>query len=114
MAVTGVPQVGYVALAAYTTSRVPPFPRPQGILYFDRKKAADMGHNKPFLLNPGRIAQLPINSVYFPLLNQPDCGVLGYAPKAVRDTIERTAKEIRTKRPEAVEVLGPPLRPKPR
>lgn len=114
MAVTGVPNVGDVALVAYTTSQIPTAPLPQGILHFGAQQAAKMGHNKPFLLNPGRIAPLPINSAYFPFLDQPDQGVLGYASKPVQETIARAATEIRTRRPEAIEVLGPSLRPKPR
>ncbi len=114
IAVTGVAGVGQVALVAYTTSQVRDPPRPQGIIHFDAEKAAKMGHNKPFLLNPGRMAPLPINSAYFPFLNQPNHGVIGTASKSVQDAIARVAAEIRTKRPEAVEVVGPPLRPKPR
>jgi hypothetical protein len=83
-------------------------------MYFDGEKAAKMGHNKPFLLNPGRVAPLPINSAYFPFLGQPDHGVIGVASKSVQDAIAQAAAEIRTKRPEAVEVLGPPFRPKTR
>jgi hypothetical protein len=114
MAVTSVAGVGQVALVAYTTSQVRDPPWPQGIMHFDADKAAKMGHNKPFLLNPGRMAPLPINSAYFPFLAQTNHGVIGAASKSVQDAIARTAAEIRMKRPEAVEVLGPPLQAKPR
>jgi hypothetical protein len=112
VAVTGVPNVGYAALVAYTTSRIPRPPLPQGILHFGAQEAAKMGHRKPFLLNPGLMAHLPVNSAYFPFLDQSDQGVLGHASKSVQKTIARTAKEIRTKRPEAFKIRGPSLHSK--
>lgn len=114
MAVTGVPGVGPVALVAYTTSQVPDPPYRQGIMHFGAARAAQMGHNKPFLLNTGRVAALPVNSAYFPFLGQPDNGVIGTAPKTLQEAIARLATDIRTKRPELTETLGPPLRPKSR
>jgi hypothetical protein len=80
-------------------------------LYFDAVKAAKMGHNKPFLLNVGLVAPLPIITAYFPFLNQPDHGVLGSASKSVQETIASMAMEIRTKRRETLEVRGPTIRP---
>ncbi len=114
MAVSGVPGIGPVAFVAYTTSQVPDPPYPQGVMHFDAEKAVQMGHNKAFMLNTGRVAVLPINSAYFPFLARPDHGVIGTAPKTLQEAIARMATEIRTKRPELIETLGPPLRPKPR
>jgi hypothetical protein len=81
-------------------------------LHFDATKAAKMGHTKPFLLNTGLVAFLPINADYFPFLDQPDHGVIGPAPKAVQDLISTTATDLWNKRPELIERRGLPLQPK--
>jgi hypothetical protein len=113
MAVSDVAGVGLAAFVAYTTSQIQPDPLPQSVIRFDAPLAAEMGHAKPFLLNVGRIAAIPINSAYFPYLDQPGRGVIGRAPKSVQTAIQEAAKDILTRRPEVVERLGP-LWPKPR
>ncbi len=113
MAVTGIPATGgYAALVAYTTSQTLPDPLPLGILRFDEQAAKRMGHKKPFLLNPGRIAYVPIDAAYFPYLNRPGHGVIGHASKSTQAAITEATKSF-LKRPEAIERSGP-LWPKPR
>jgi len=107
MAVTDVPATGgYATLVAYTTSQMQTDPLPLGILRFDQQAAQRMGHKKPFLLNTGRIAYVPLDAAYFPYLSRPDHGVIGHAPKDTRAAITEAAKTF-FKRPEAIERLGP-------
>jgi hypothetical protein len=107
MAVTGIPDGRQFAIVAYTTSQIPPPPLPKGIIHVAAKQAASMGHNKPFLLNPGRIAAVPITSAYFPYLDQPDRGVIGQASQGLQNVITKEFKEIVAKRRESLEQLGP-------
>jgi hypothetical protein len=97
--VNGLPEGGYAALLAYTTSQVLPDPLPVG--------AQRMGHKKPFLLYSGRLALLPVNSDYFPHLETPTRGIIGYAPRALRAALKDTAIDLMRRRPEAIERLGP-------
>jgi hypothetical protein len=106
MAVTPLPGTGHAAFVAYTTSKVLSG-RPQGALRFDKLQAAQMGHARPFLLHAGRIAALPINSAYFPYLDQPGHGVIGRAPKSVQAAITEASKGLMMRRPESFERLGP-------
>lgn len=106
MAVTGLPDGRHFAVVAYSTSQIPKKPWPDGLLYFGEQQAARMGHTKPFMLNPARIAAVPINSAYFPYLDQLDHGVIGRASEGVQGAITKAFKEIATKRREVLEQLG--------
>ncbi len=105
MAVTGVPSGGFAAVVAYSTSQIPEKPWPEGLMPFGQKQAEAMGHSKPFILNPGRVAAVPINSAYFPYFAQSDHGVVGRASPGLQEAIAKMFKEIF--RRDAYEKLGP-------
>jgi hypothetical protein len=69
-----------------------------------------MGQRKPFVLNPRRLAYVPINKEFFPQLNEPDRGVVGHASKGLQEAVKQDVIDLMERRPEAIERLGP-LRP---
>ena len=98
---------GHGVMAAYTTSQPWPGTAPQGIVAFDSKEAASLGQGRAFVLDLRRLAYLPLNATWFPRLSQMGGGVLGRAPKALRDRANAIVTELARRRPETLRRSGP-------
>ncbi len=98
---------GYGAMVAYTTSQPWAGPLPPGVLAFDSEQAADLGQARAFVLDLRRLAYLPLTATWFPPVGEPGAGVLGRAPKAVRDRANAVTAELAKRRPEMLRRSGP-------
>jgi hypothetical protein len=94
-------------MAAYTTSQPWTGTLPRGVIAFDSAEAADLGQTRAFVLDLRRLAYLPLTVAWFPRMAQPEAGVLGRAPKALRDRVNAMAAELATRRPESLSRSGP-------
>ena len=98
-------------MAAYTTSRPWTGALPPGVVAFDNDEAARLGQARPFVLDLRRLAYLPLTATWFPRVVERGGGVLGRAPKALRDRVNAVAAELATRRPETLDRSGPLWKP---
>ena len=98
---------GHSVMAAYTTSQPWAGTLPQGVIAFDREEAAGLGQARAFVLDLRRLAYLPLTATWFPRVGETDTGVLGRAPKSLRDRVNATATELVKRRPETLSRSGP-------
>lgn len=98
---------GYGAMVAYTTSQTWAGALPQGVLAFNSEGAARLGQARPFVLDLRRLAYLPLTATWFPRVEEAGAGVLGRAPRAVRDRVNAIMAELVKRRPETLSRSGP-------
>ena len=98
---------GYGVMAAYTTSQPWSGALPQGVIAFDSAEAASLGQARAFVLDLRRLAYLPLTTAWFPHAGEEGAGVLGRAPKALRDRVNAMATDLVKRRPEALSRSGP-------
>jgi hypothetical protein len=98
---------GYGVMTAYTTSQPWAGALPQGVIVFDSAEAAGLGQARAFLLDLRRLAYLPLTATWFPRLAEEGAGVLGRAPKALRDRVNTMATDLVKRRPETLSRGGP-------
>lgn len=94
-------------MAAYTTSQPWAGTLPQGVIAFDKKEAAGLGQARAFVLDLRRLAYLPLTATWFPRMGETGAGVLGRAPKTLRDRVNATTAELAKRRPETLSRSGP-------
>jgi hypothetical protein len=102
--------VGYtlaVAAVAYTTSQPWSGPLPPGVITFDSEEAASLGQARAFVLDLRRLAYVPLTATWFPRAGEAGAGVLGRAPKALRDRVNAAVTELVKRRPESLSRSGP-------
>jgi hypothetical protein len=104
---------GYGVMAAYTTSQNWVGAHPLGVIAFDTTEAAGLGQARAFVLDLRRLAYLPLTVAWFPRAAQEDAGVLGRAPKALRDRVNAVTTELVKRRPETLSRSGPLWGPAP-
>ena len=78
---------GYGVMTAYTTSQPWSGALPHGVIAFDSTEAASLGQARAFVLDLRRLAYLPLTATWFPRAGEDGAGVLGRAPKALRDRV---------------------------
>lgn len=97
-----------IVQVAYTTSSGPAINREKndpGNIHVDDKEARGMNQIE-FMINTRRIAYVPSDSRFFPELGQPGSGIIGTAPKQLRQRIN--AEMAKTKHlGMKVDVTGP-------
>jgi hypothetical protein len=98
---------GYGVMAVYTTSQPWVGALPQGVIAFDSAEAAGLGQARAFVLDLRRLAYLPLTAAWFPRVAEEGAGVLGRAPKALRDRVNTMATELVKRRPETLSRSGP-------
>jgi hypothetical protein len=106
LAVAGVAG-GFGVMVAYTTSQSWAGALPQGVIAFDSKAAVSLGQTRAFVLDLRRLAYLPLTASWFPRVGEENAGVLGRAPKALRDRLNVLMTEVETRRPETLSRSGP-------
>ncbi len=97
----------YCVMAAYTTSQPWAGALPQGVIAFDSAEAAGLGQARAFVLDLRRLAYLPLTAAWFPRVGEEGAGVLGRAPKALRDRVNAMTTELAKRRPETLSRSGP-------
>jgi len=97
-------------LTIYTTSVTwdPSIPTPMGVMLVGALQAKALGQ-KPFVLDARRLALLPLTEDWFPLLSQPNHGIVAIAPIEFQQEVTRTAYAAAT-RASHLELLGPQAR----
>ena len=98
---------GYGVMTAYTTSQPWSGATPQGVIAFDAAGAASLGQTRAFVLDLRRLAYLPLTVAWFPRAGEDGAGVLGRAPKPLRDRVNAMAAELVKQRPETLSRSGP-------
>jgi hypothetical protein len=98
---------GYGVMTAYTTSQPWAGALPHGVIAFDSAEAASLGQTRTFVLDLRRLAYLPLAPAWFPRVGQEGAGVLGRAPKALRDRVNAMATELAKRRPDTLSRSGP-------
>ena len=98
---------GHGVMAAYTTSQPWAGALPPGVIAFDGEEAAGLGQTRAFVLDLRRLAYLPLTATWFPRMGETGAGVLGRAPKALRDRANAIATELAKRRPETLSRGGP-------
>lgn len=98
---------GHGVMVAYTTSQPWVGPLPRGVLTFSREAAAGLGQTRAFVLDLRRLAYLPMTPTWFPRAGEAGAGVLGRAPKTLRDQVNAVLTEVATRRPETLSRSGP-------
>jgi len=98
---------GHGVMAAYTTSQPWAGALPQGVIAFDSAEAATLGQARAFVLDLRRLAYLPLTTAWFPRVAEEGAGVLGRAPKALRDRVNAMTTELAKRRPETLSRSGP-------
>jgi hypothetical protein len=98
---------GYGVIVAYTTSQPWVGALPQGVIAFDRAEAASLGQTRAFVLDLRRLAYLPLTTAWFPRAGEAPTGVLGRAPKPLRDRAAAIAADLVKRRPETLSRTGP-------
>ena len=98
---------GYGVMTAYTTSQPWAGALPQGVIAFDSAEAASLGQVRAFVLDLRRLAYLPLTATWFPRIGEDGAGVLGRAPKALRDRVSTITTELAKRRPENLSRSGP-------
>ena len=105
---------GWRAIVAYTTSQPWRFAaRRPGVIAFPAEEAASLGQQRAFWLHLWRIAQVPVTRAWFPLLDDPDRGVVGHAPKATQRMLDAVAARVFGRHGNETEQVGPYAPPKP-
>ena len=102
---------GHGVMVAYTTSQPWSGALPQGVVAFDGAEAAGLGQTRAFVLDLRRLAYLPLTAGWFPRVGEDGAGVLGRAPKALRDRVGAMAADLARRRPETLSRGGPLWRP---
>jgi len=97
----------YGVMAAYTTSQAWTEALPHGVIAFDSDQAAGLGQARPFVLDLRRLAYLPLTAAWFPHIAEEGAGVLGRAPKALRNQVNAMTTELAKRRPETLSRSGP-------
>ncbi|SPP92839.1 hypothetical protein [Bradyrhizobium vignae] len=99
---------GYILAAVYTTTR-PRGDRPKakGEIEISKEQAAQLGQNSAFRIDVRRIAAMPLNTDFFPYLDEKGHGVRGNS-KHLAEAALKLLAEIVKNDPELVEFLGPP------
>ena len=98
---------GHGAMVAYTTSQ-PWFGRtPRGVRSFTHEQALAMGQTRAFMPDLRRIAYIPVDTAWFPDLNDPHHGSAGRAVEKLRIDLEGAAKELFGRHSGNIERLGP-------
>lgn len=97
-----------IAIVAYSSSQPWPsgIPLPLGVRIFGKAEAARF-NQRPFVLYLNRLAKLPLNSAWFPELEQPKRGVIAVASAALRNELLTTMTELLRQRRELIQTLGP-------
>jgi len=98
---------GYGAMVAYTTGQPWAGALPPGVLAFDNEQAAGLGQARAFVLDLRRLAYLPLTATWFPRVGEAGTGVLGRAPRALRDRANAVTAELARRRPETLSRGGP-------
>ncbi len=98
---------GHGVMVAYTTSQPWAGALPQGVITFDSAEAAGLGQARAFVLDLRRLAYLPLTAAWFPRVTEEGAGVLGRAPKALRDRVNAMTTELVKRRPETLSRSGP-------
>ena len=98
---------GYGVMTAYTTSQTWAGALPHGVITFDSTEAASLGQARAFVLDLRRLAYLPLTAAWFPRAGEKNLGVLGRAPKLLRDRVNAMATELAKRRPETLNRSGP-------
>ena len=98
---------GYGVMTAYTTSQPWLGTMPPGVIAFDSVEAASLGQARAFVLDLCRLAYLPLTVAWFQQVGEDGAGVLGRAPKALRDRVNAIATELAERRPETLSRTGP-------
>ncbi len=98
---------GYGVMAAYTTSQPWDGALPQGVIAFSSEEAAGLGQARAFVLDLRRIAYLPLTTRWFPRLDASGAGVLGRAPRPLRDRVNAIMGELVKRRPGTLTRSGP-------
>ena len=75
---------------------------PHGAIAFDSAEAASLGQTRAFVLDLRRLAYLPLTIAWFPRAGEEGTGVLGRAPKVLRDRMNAIETELAKRRPEAL------------
>lgn len=94
-------------MTAYTTSQPWSGAPPHGVIAFDSTEAASLGQARAFVLDLRRLAYLPLTATWFPRAGEEGAGVLGRAPKVLRDRVNAIATELAKRRPETLIRSGP-------
>lgn len=98
---------GYGVMVAYTTSQPWSGALPQGVIAFDSAQAANLGQARAFVLDLRRLAYLPLTATWFPRIGEDGAGLLGRAPKVLRDRVNAMVTELVKRRPETLSRSGP-------
>jgi hypothetical protein len=98
---------GHGVMVAYTSSQPWTGSVPPGVIAFDSEEAAGLGQARAFVLDLRRLAYVPLTATWFPRAGEAGAGVLGRAPKALRDRVNATVTELAKRRPESLSRSGP-------
>ena len=98
---------GHGVMVAYTTSQLWDGRSPQGVISFDGTEAAILGQARAFVLDLRRMAYVPLTTTWFPRAGEMGAGVLGRAPRALRERVNAVAIELVKHRPESLSRGGP-------
>jgi hypothetical protein len=79
---------------------------PQGVINFSEAEAKAVGQ-KPFHMDLRCLAQVPLNSAWFPDLAKPDRGVVGVAGARLQVRIEKMLQELVMRNRSLIELRGP-------
>ena len=102
---------GHGVMATYTTSQPWTGALPHGVIAFDGAEAASLGQARAFVLDLRRMAYLPLTTTWFPRAGEEGAGVLGRAPRVLRDRVNAMATELVRRRPESLSRGGPLWKP---
>jgi hypothetical protein len=97
----------YGVMTAYTTSQPWSGTLPHGVITFDSAEATGLGQTRAFVLDLHRLAYLPLTVAWFPRAGEEGAGVLGSAPRALRDRVNAIATGLAKRRPETLSRRGP-------
>lgn len=104
---------GRVAIvAAYTTSQPWPadVPLPPGMHRISQAQATAMGQQKAFIIDGRKIAFMPLDRRFFPMLDEPGHGKVG-ASVALANRVIADGRTLMQRSPDLIVRLGP-LRPR--
>ena len=98
---------GYLLVAVFTTTR-PRGDRPKmkGEIEIPADRAAEFGQQSSFRIDVRRIAAMPLNSEFFPDLDNIDHGLKGRSER-LAETALKLFQEIAKETPELIDFLGP-------
>lgn len=97
---------GYILAAVFTTTR-PRGDRPKskGEIEVSQEQAALFGQQSAFRIDARRMAAMPLNTDFFPDLEEPGHGIKGKSEKLANAAF-KLFQELAAKEPELVELLG--------